>query len=48
MEAALNNVQERVDRLVLEHNMARQESITQEVLEISAGAEALRLGGSWR
>jgi len=33
---------------VLEHNMARQESITQEVVEISAGVEALRGGGDWR
>jgi len=48
MEAALNNIQDRIDGLVLEHNMARQESITQEVLEISAGAEALGLGGRWR
>ena len=48
MEAALNNIQDRIDGLELEHNMARQESITQEVLEISAGAEALGSGGRWR
>jgi len=48
MESALTNMQDRIDGLVLEHNIARQESITQEVLEVSAGAEALGLGGSWR
>jgi len=48
MEAALNNIQDRIEGLVLQRNMARQESITQEVLEISAGAEALGLGESRR
>jgi len=48
MEAALNTIQDRIAGLTLERNMARQESITQEVLEISAGAEALRLRGRWR
>ena len=48
MESALTNIQDRIDGLVLEHNIARQEGITQEVLEISAGAEALGLRGGWR
>jgi F-type H+-transporting ATPase subunit gamma len=47
MESALTNIQDRIDGLVLEHNIARQEGITQEVLEISAGAQALGLRGSW-
>jgi F-type H+-transporting ATPase subunit gamma len=47
MEAALNNVEDRIDGFVLEHNMARQEGITQEVLEISAGTQALGLGRGW-
>ena len=41
MEAALNNIQDRIERLTLEYNVARQENITREVLEIAAGAEAL-------
>jgi len=40
MEAALNNIQDRIEALRLEYNVARQESITQEVLEIATGAEA--------
>lgn len=48
MESALTNIQDRIDGMVLEHNIARQEGITQEVLEISAGAEALGLRGGWR
>jgi len=41
MEAALNNIQDRIEALTLEQNMARQEGITQEVLEIAAGAEVV-------
>jgi F-type H+-transporting ATPase subunit gamma len=48
MDTAMNNTQDRIDRLELEHNTARQESITQEVLEISAGTEALGLRKSRR
>jgi len=44
MEAALNNIRDRIEALRLEYNMARQESITQEVLEIAAGAEAQARG----
>lgn len=41
MQAATNNAQEMIDRLTLEYNRARQGAITQELMEIVAGAEAL-------
>lgn len=42
MENATNNANEMVAALTLEYNKARQASITKELLEIIAGAEALR------
>jgi F-type H+-transporting ATPase subunit gamma len=41
MENATNNASEMVNNLTLEYNKARQASITKELLEIVAGAEAL-------
>lgn len=45
MGAATDNASELIDKLTLDMNKARQASITKEILEISAGAEALRKGG---
>ncbi|MGE5415992.1 MAG: ATP synthase F1 subunit gamma, partial [Acidobacteriota bacterium] len=45
MGNATENASELVDKLTLEMNNARQAAITNEILEISGGAEALRKGG---
>jgi len=45
MGNATENASELVDILTLEMNKARQASITNEILEISGGAEALKKGG---
>ena len=42
MTAATQNAEEMVDNLTLEYNKARQAAITNEILEIVSGAEALR------
>ncbi|MCU0373543.1 MAG: ATP synthase F1 subunit gamma [Ignavibacteria bacterium] len=44
MDAASNNAGDLIQSLNLNHNRARQESITKELLEIVGGAEALRNG----
>lgn len=41
MRNASDNAQEMIDKLTLEMNKARQSAITQEILEVVAGAEAL-------
>lgn len=41
MDAATSNAQEMIDKLSLQYNRARQGSITQELTEIIAGADAL-------
>ena len=41
MDSATNNAQEMMEELALKYNRARQGSITQELTEIIAGAEAL-------
>ena len=41
MDAATSNAEEMIDTLSLEYNRARQGSITQELTEIIAGAEAI-------
>lgn len=45
MGSATENASELVDILTLEMNKARQASITNEILEISSGSEALKKGG---
>jgi len=45
MGNATDNASELIDKLTLEMNKARQASITNEILEISGGAEALKKGG---
>jgi F-type H+-transporting ATPase subunit gamma len=42
MESATKNASEMIDRLTLDMNRARQASITKELMEIIAGAEALK------
>lgn len=42
MESATDNAEEMIDSLQLKYNRARQSSITQEISEIVAGAEALK------
>ncbi len=42
MESASDNADEMIDKLELTYNRARQASITNEILEIVAGAEALK------
>ncbi len=42
MEAATQNAAEMIDNLTLQANRARQAAITKELLEIVAGAEALK------
>ncbi len=42
MDAATKNASEMIDLLTLQFNKARQERITKELLEVVAGAEALR------
>ena len=44
MRNASKNAGELIDRLTLEMNRARQAEITQEILEVVAGADALRPG----
>jgi F-type H+-transporting ATPase subunit gamma len=41
MRSAAENAEEMIDDLTLEMNRARQAEITQEILEVVAGAEAL-------
>jgi F-type H+-transporting ATPase subunit gamma len=41
MDSATSNAEEMIDHLTLQYNRARQGSITQELTEIIAGAEAL-------
>ena len=41
MRSAAENAEEMMDDLTLEMNRARQAEITQEILEVVAGAEAL-------
>jgi len=41
MDAATSNAEEMIDKLSLQYNRARQGSITQELTEIIAGAEAI-------
>ena len=41
MDSATNNAEEMIDNLTLQYNRARQGSITQELTEIIAGAEAI-------
>ena len=43
MDSATNNAEEMIADLSLKYNRARQSSITQELTEIIAGAEAIRL-----
>ncbi|NLV17334.1 MAG: F0F1 ATP synthase subunit gamma [Syntrophomonadaceae bacterium] len=45
MGSATDNASELIDILTLEMNKARQAGITNEILEISSGAEALKKGG---
>lgn len=42
MDSATNNASEMIDRLTLQYNRARQESITTELMDIVNGVEALR------
>ena len=42
MESATSNADDMIERLTLEYNRARQESITNELMEIIGGAEALK------
>jgi len=42
MSAATDNAEDMIDRLTLEMNRARQASITQEIMELVGGAEALK------
>ena len=44
MDAANRNAEELLSQLSLEYNRVRQSAITQEITEISAGAEAQRRG----
>ena len=41
MDSATSNAEEMIDKLSLQYNRARQGSITQELTEIIAGAEAI-------
>ena len=42
MDAATNNAKEKVEKLTVQYNKARQESITTELIEIISGMEALK------
>jgi len=42
MDAATNNAKEKVNKLTVKYNKARQESITTELIEIISGMEALK------
>ena len=46
MKAATDNAEELIETLTREYNQARQAAITQEIMEIVGGAEALRGTGS--
>ncbi|HEX6675885.1 MAG TPA: F0F1 ATP synthase subunit gamma [Actinomycetes bacterium] len=46
MSAATDNAQELIESLTRDYNQARQAEITQEIMEIVGGAEALRSTGS--
>ena len=46
MSAATDNAEELIEHLTQEYNQARQAEITQEIMEIVGGAEALRGSGS--
>ena len=41
MDSATSNAEEMIDSLALQYNRARQGTITQELTEIIAGAEAI-------
>ena len=41
MDSATSNAEEMIDKLTLQYNRARQGSITQELTEIIAGAQAI-------
>ena len=43
MDRATSNAQDILDRLNLEYNHVRQSSITQEIIEVSAGAKSQKL-----
>lgn len=43
MDRATQNAQDILDRLNLEYNHVRQSAITQEIIEVSAGAKSLRM-----
>jgi len=45
MQAAEKNIDERLDELTVQYNRVRQSAITSELLDITAGFEALRTGG---
>ena len=42
MDSATSNAQDKIDHLTLQYNRARQVSITQELTEIIAGANAIQ------
>jgi F-type H+-transporting ATPase subunit gamma len=46
MQAAEKNVDERLDELTAQYHRRRQNTITEELLDVSAGFEVLRRGGS--
>ncbi|HEX8132838.1 MAG TPA: FoF1 ATP synthase subunit gamma, partial [Actinomycetes bacterium] len=46
MKAATDNAEELIETLTREYNQARQAQITQEIMEIVGGAEALQSTGS--
>jgi F-type H+-transporting ATPase subunit gamma len=46
MKAATDNAEELIEDLTREYNQARQAAITQEIMEIVGGAEALSTTGS--
>jgi F-type H+-transporting ATPase subunit gamma len=46
MKAATDNAAELIEDLTREYNQARQAEITQEIMEIVGGAEALQTTGS--
>ena len=46
MKAATDNANELIEDLTREYNQARQAQITQEIMEIVGGAEALQTTGS--
>jgi F-type H+-transporting ATPase subunit gamma len=45
MQAAEKNIDERLDELTVQYHRVRQSAITSELLDITAGFEALRTGG---